>query len=204
MFSTFITVALFVSLAIQGASATFAINTPTLNQCTPGKISWAAAVAPYTIEVVSADDPCGAALQTIDGLTSTIYQYTTSLKPGTQVMLFIADSAGNEAWSGDITIGGSSDTTCTPGPSTITASTTNSTTPNTLNTPADVSPNQGSSSSTDVSINQSSSSSNPSPTPGLGGAINAEPTTSGVLTVHGASTLLLTIMALAATLALTL
>ena len=32
MFSTFITVALFVSLAIQGASANFAISTPTLDQ----------------------------------------------------------------------------------------------------------------------------------------------------------------------------
>ena len=40
--------------------------------------------------------------QTITGLTSTIYHYTSDLKAGTEVLLYIADAAGNEAWSGNV------------------------------------------------------------------------------------------------------
>jgi len=181
MFSTLITVALFVFLAIPGTFAGFAINTPKLLECTPAQISWAPSTAPYTIEVVSASDPCGDdALQTIPGLSSTTYQYKSQLKAGTVVLLFIADSAGNEAWSGEITIGSNS-SACAP----ATSPTTSPSTPVIDPTP------------------QSSLSPSSSPAPGLGGAINAGSSSSGMLTVHRASTPLL-FTALAALLALTL
>jgi len=178
MFSTLITVALFVSLAIQGTFAGFAINTPKLVECTPAEISWAPGDGSYTIEIVSASDPCGDALQTIPGLTSTTYQYTSHLKAGTQVVLFIADTAGNEAWSGAITIGANS-SACTPSASSIT--------------------------SPSAAVNKATPSPSPSSSvaPSLGGAINAGSTSSGLLTVHRASTPLI-FTALAALLALTL
>jgi len=180
MFSTLITVTLFVSLVIQGAFAGFAINTPKLVECTPAQISWEPTTAPYAIEIVSASDPCGNALRTIPGLSSTTYNYISDLKAGTKVLLFIADSAGNEAWSNEITIGGSS-SACTPGASSTTSPSTpvNNPTPQTAPSPSS------------------------SPAPGLGGAINAGSSSSGMLTVHRASTPLL-FTALAALLALTL
>jgi hypothetical protein len=39
---------------------------------------------------------------TISDLDSTVLHYTSELKAGSEVMLFIADSAGNEAWSGNV------------------------------------------------------------------------------------------------------
>jgi hypothetical protein len=175
MFSTLITVALFVSFAVQGTFAGFAINDPPLAACTPVKISWSSGVGPYSLEIVSASDPCGNALQTISGLTSTVYQYTSELKPGTDVLLFVSDSVGNEAWSGNITVGGGSDSCESAAPS---------------STPVVNNP-----------ITQPSQSSLPSN--GLGGAINAGSSSGGMLTVHRASTPLL-FTALAALLALTL
>jgi len=183
MFSTLITVTLFVSLAIQGSFAGFAINTPKLTECTPAQISWAPSVGPYSLEIVSASEPCGNALHTITGLTTTVYEYTSDFKAGTQVLLFVADSAGNDAWSGEITVGGSSNTSCTPGAS---STATHSTTA--VNKPISSSPSPSPSTSS-------------LPT-GLGGAINAG-TSGGMLTVHRANTPLL-LTALAALIALTL
>lgn len=151
------------------------------------KVSWSPGTPPYVLEVVSAADPCGPALRTIDGLKSTVYQYKTDLAPGTEVMLYLSDNAGDEAWSGNITIGSG---TCTSGGSTSSGSSP------TVNANAHASPTP---TSTKVALTAS-----PSPNAtGLGGAINAG-TSSGVLTVHRASTPLLSIMALVSILALTL
>lgn len=192
MFS-FITVALFVSLAIQGASAGFAINTPAMKQCTPVQISWAPGTSPYILDIVSADDPCGAALLTIDDLTSTIYHLTPDWAPGTELVLFVSDNAGDQAWSGNITVGSGSDA-CTSGGSTISSS--SESPPSTVNpnTPASPAP---------TSAQGSPAASPSSNTTALGGAINVG-TSSGVLTVHRACTPLFSIMALAPILALTL
>ena len=40
--------------------------------------------------------------QTITGLTSTVYHYTTNLNAGTEVLLYVADSSGEDAWSGNV------------------------------------------------------------------------------------------------------
>jgi len=186
MFSTFITVALFVSLAVKGVSAEFAINNPDLKHCTPAQISWSPGTAPYIIEIVSAADPCGPVLRTIDGLMSTVYQYATDLASGTKVLLYISDDAGDEAWSGNITVGSGSDN-CTSGGSTSSGS------------PLAVDPASPTPSPAPTNGSPASPSSN---TTGLGGAINAG-SPSGALTVHGASIPLLSVMALISILALT-
>jgi len=202
MFS-FITVALFVSLAIQGASAGFAINTPAMKQGTPVQISWAPGTSPYILDIVSAHDPCGTALQTIDDLKSTVYHLTPRWAPGTEVMLFVSDNAGDQAWSGNITIGSSD--ACTSGGSTISSSESSTVNPNTQASPvptsAQGSPAASPSSNAPTFAQGSPAASSSSNTTALGGAINAG-TSSGVLTVHRAS--LFSIMALAPILALTL
>ncbi|KAF8807049.1 hypothetical protein BYT27DRAFT_7190763 [Phlegmacium glaucopus] len=185
MFSTLITVALFVSLAIQGASAGFAINTPNIVQCEPVKVSWASASPPYNIEVVSATDPCGPALDTIWGLTATLFDYSGKVAAGTEVVLYISDSAGNEAWSGNITVGASSNKTCIPGASSIAI-------PSTPTTPVINATPAGSSPSSKSSIVP------------LGGAINAGTNINGAFSVRQASTPLLVIAVLAGMLAVTL
>jgi hypothetical protein len=176
MFSTLITVALFIALTIQGASAGFAISTPKLIQCQPVQVSWAPAHPPYDIEVVAAAEPCGAALDTIWGLTATVFDYSGKIATGTEVVLYISDSVGNEAWSGNITVGPSSNNTCIPGAPPIIP--TNITNPVVHSTPSG-----------------SSASSQSSPVPI--GAINAGPNIGGALSVHQASTPLLVITALA-------
>lgn len=206
MFS-FITVALFVSLAIQGASAGFAINTPAMKQCTPVQISWTHGTSPYTLDIVSADDPCGAALLTIDDLTSTVYHLTPVWASGTEIILFVSDNADDQAWSGNITVGSGSDA-CTSGGSTISSSSESSTVnPNTQASPAPTSaqgsPAASPSSNTPTFAQGSPAASSSSNTTALGGAINVG-TSSGVLTVHRACTPLFSIMALAPILALTL
>lgn len=40
--------------------------------------------------------------------------WTVNLSAGTQVVLSLEDAAGNEAWSGTITVGNSNDTSCLP------------------------------------------------------------------------------------------
>jgi hypothetical protein len=182
MFSTLITAALFVSLAIQRASASFAINTPN-PQGSSMNISWAPATPPYTIEIVPADDPCGEALETIPGLTTTKMTYTSKLASGTRVVLYIFDNATNDAWSGQITIGANSNcTSCA------------ASTPSGVDTPVVIS------SPTIATPSPSSSLAS------LGGAINnaAGAPTNGALSVRQASTPVLSIMVLAAMLALTL
>ena len=39
---------------------------------------------------------------TLAGLTSTTYKYKTNLAPGTKILLYIADSGINEAWSNEV------------------------------------------------------------------------------------------------------
>jgi len=186
MFSTLITVAPFVSLAIRGASAIFAISTPNFTQCEPAEVSWQRTEPPYKIEVVPANDPCGDALDIISNLTSTVLDYVGNITSGTEVVLYISDSTGNEAWSGNITVGASSNNTCITGvSSTVVLS--NTTTPAAQATHSD---------------------SNSSSTSGgaLGGAINAQPNPleGGALSVRQATVPLLSITTLVAMLALTL
>jgi hypothetical protein len=184
MFSTLLTVALFVAPAIQGVFADFAINSPKLVQCQSSQISWAPTKGPYNLIVVPASDPCGDALVNVGDFTTTDISWTTTIPAGTVVQLSLLDADDNEAWSNNITIGASSDTSCLPAASADAASAT----PAADSTPAASTP-----SSTD-----SSDDSTPSVAPV--GAANAgtDPFSSGAINARQASTPLLAIAGLVA------
>jgi hypothetical protein len=112
MFATLFSVTLFVALAIQGVFADFTIDTPSLTQCTSVPITWTESTSPYNLLVVAADDLCGEALVDLGQQTGLSYQWNTALAAGTAVVFFIEDKLGNEAWSGTMTVGASSDSSC--------------------------------------------------------------------------------------------
>ncbi|KAG6813939.1 hypothetical protein H0H92_005193 [Tricholoma furcatifolium] len=108
MFSTLFTIALLASSAL----AEFSISTPTFVQCQSAAISWTASTAPYNLIVVAADDQCGDALADLGDHSSTSIHWNVTLPAGAVVTLSLEDADGNEAWSGDITVGSSDDTSC--------------------------------------------------------------------------------------------
>ncbi|KAF9007600.1 hypothetical protein BDQ17DRAFT_1237828 [Cyathus striatus] len=112
MFSTLLTVALFVAPAIQGVFAEFSISTPDLVQCKSAKISWEETTAPYNLIVVSPEDPCGDALVDVGDFNKSSISWTPNLPAGTLVQLSLEDANGDEAWSGNITIAASDDESC--------------------------------------------------------------------------------------------
>jgi len=141
MFTTLFSVTLFVALAIQGAFADFTIDTPSFVQCADAQITWTESLAPYNLIIVPADDVCGDALVNLgdqNGLSTT---YTVALASGTQVVLSLEDAGGNEAWSGTVTVAGSSDSSClAASPSSSTSGTITGTTLSLPNTAATSSP----------------------------------------------------------------
>ncbi|KIK10056.1 hypothetical protein K443DRAFT_670691 [Laccaria amethystina LaAM-08-1] len=114
MYSTLLTVALFIAPLIQGALADFAINSPDLVQCKSSKISWSPTTGPYNLIVVPGDQPCGDALVEIGDFDGTFTNWVVALPAGKQVVLSLVDAQDNEAWSKTITVGASSDTSCLP------------------------------------------------------------------------------------------
>ncbi|KAG1856458.1 hypothetical protein F4604DRAFT_1798523 [Suillus subluteus] len=123
MFATLFSVTLFVALAIQGVfAADLTIDTPSLTQCGSVQINWTASSPPYDLLVVPADDLCGEALLDLGQQTGLSYQWDVALASGTAVVFFIQDSEDNEAWSGTMTVGASSDTSCLTGTTPTTSS----------------------------------------------------------------------------------
>ncbi|KAG1753375.1 hypothetical protein EDB19DRAFT_1668943 [Suillus lakei] len=122
MFATLFSVTLFVALAIQGVFADFTIDTPSPIQCGSVPITWTASSPPYSLLVVPADDVCGEALVDLGQQTGLSYQWNVALASGTAAVLFIEDSTGNEAWSGAMTVGTSSDSSCLTGTTPTTSS----------------------------------------------------------------------------------
>ncbi|KAH0833028.1 hypothetical protein J3R83DRAFT_12016 [Lanmaoa asiatica] len=114
MFTTLFSLSLLITLIHTAfAQSGFTIDTPTLVQCQSTQITWTdTGNAPYDLLVVSAQDICGEALEDLGNQTSTAMTWTVNLAAGTQVVLSLQDAAGNEAWSGAITIGNSNDTSC--------------------------------------------------------------------------------------------
>lgn len=119
MYSSLIAFALFVSPVF----AAFAINNPTLTQCKTAKISWPETKGPYNVIAVAAKDPCGEPLVDIGDFTKTFVEWKVTLPAGTKVQLSVADSDDQEAWTGNITVGASSDSSCLSTPL-VSASTT--------------------------------------------------------------------------------
>jgi len=115
MFATLVTVTLFAAAAINGAAAQsddLAIATPSMTTCQPVDITWTGGTGPFDLIAVPASDPCGDALVDWGVLNNNSVSYTPNLAAGTQIELSIEDSTGFEAWSGTITIGQGSDTSC--------------------------------------------------------------------------------------------
>ncbi|KAF5327567.1 hypothetical protein D9619_004823 [Psilocybe cf. subviscida] len=112
MFSTFLTVALFVAPAIQGVLADFAISSPALTQCKQANISWEPTEGPYNLIVVKASDPCGDALVEVGDFSQTHITWTAKLAAGQKVQLSLVDKNDQEAWSNVITVGDSNDASC--------------------------------------------------------------------------------------------
>ncbi|KIK93614.1 hypothetical protein PAXRUDRAFT_26262 [Paxillus rubicundulus Ve08.2h10] len=111
MFASLFFVTLFVAL-FQSVSADFTIDTPTLVQCQGSQITWNGGTGPYDLLIVPADDVCGDSIEDLGNQTSSAMTWTVNIAAGTQVVLSLLDSTGDEAWSGAITVGASSDSSC--------------------------------------------------------------------------------------------
>ncbi|KAF9243406.1 hypothetical protein BU15DRAFT_43035 [Melanogaster broomeanus] len=116
MFAALFSIALFVTL-FQTVFADFTIDTPTFVQCQESQITWTQSTPPYDILIVNADDVCGDAIEDLGNMTSLAVTWTVNLAAGSQVVLSLGDAAGNEAWSGTITVGDSNDSSCLAGTS---------------------------------------------------------------------------------------
>jgi hypothetical protein len=114
MYSTLFTTTLFFALATLGVRADFTVYTPALTQCQPATLTWDQATGPYDVIVVPASDPCGDEFVDLgDAIDTTSYQWSkVPIPAGTQVMISVVDSTGEEGWSGAITVGPSDDTSC--------------------------------------------------------------------------------------------
>ncbi|KDQ57156.1 hypothetical protein JAAARDRAFT_157271 [Jaapia argillacea MUCL 33604] len=115
MFATLISTTFFFALAIQAVVADFTIDTPTFTQCQKSQVTWQdTGAGPYNLVVVPGSDPCGDVLADLGDHAGTSMTWLVNLAAGTSVELSLEDASGNEAWSGVITIGSSSDSSCLP------------------------------------------------------------------------------------------
>jgi hypothetical protein len=111
MFAALFSITLFVAL-FRSVFADLTIDTPTFVQCQQAQITWTQGTPPYDILILSADDVCGNAIEDLGNFTSLAATWTVNLASGTQVVLSLEDAAGNEAWSGTVTVAASNDTSC--------------------------------------------------------------------------------------------
>jgi hypothetical protein len=112
MFATLITVALLLAPAIQGVVADFTMDTPELTQCQEAHITWDKTTGPYNLIVVHSDDPCGDPIADLGDHAGPSMSWNVSILAGSQVELSVLDAGGDEAWSGVITVGASTNVSC--------------------------------------------------------------------------------------------
>lgn len=116
MFSTLISVALLSSLAISAARAEFDISATQLTQCDSTHVTWNKTTGPYNLIVVPADDPCSEVLVDLGDHNGTSMTWNAvNLAAGTRVLLSLEDADGDEAWTGNLTVAASNNTSCLPG-----------------------------------------------------------------------------------------
>jgi len=186
MFPTLFTTALFAALAIQGALA-FTIDTPAFTQCQDTQITWGATKGPYNLIIVPAADPCGNALADLGDHDGTSMTYKVAIPAGTQVQLSLQDAAGDEAWSGTITVAKSADSSCLKKGTSTGSSTTSS----------------GSTLIVTPTLTVSQPSTNASPV-GAAGNAGANPFSNDAITLRQASTPIMVLAAVAAVFATSL
>ncbi|KAF8643266.1 hypothetical protein AX16_009150 [Volvariella volvacea WC 439] len=106
MFSTLLTVALFVAPAIQGALAQegFAVSTPELVQCQDTKVTWQATRGPYNVYLLNPDDPCGPELAHVGQFDTTYHTFQVPLPEGIEAQVLVEDADGEQAYSGRVSL----------------------------------------------------------------------------------------------------
>jgi len=105
---------LIVSLALAAAAvqADLYISTPPeLKQCEEATFVISGASGSVWPFVVDPNNPCGDPLRELNDATGDL-KWTPDLPVGTNVMVEIEDEAGNQAWSGALTVQPGSDSSC--------------------------------------------------------------------------------------------
>jgi len=151
------------SLILVGAKA-FEVSTPSnVVQCGDIPITISGATGQYHLSIVPAANSCDSdALFESDSLYDGSYTWKANLPADTEVVVFVDDDAGNEAWSGPFTIG-AGDSSCLNSSSSSAAP---------ASTPVENAYTAASSTRTNIAVNNVSTS--PSSTPSLGPPINAQ------------------------------
>ncbi|KAF7312405.1 hypothetical protein MIND_00253900 [Mycena indigotica] len=111
MFATLLTLALVAAPAL----AAFNIETPQLTQCASAKLSWSGGNGPYNLVVVNSTAPCGDILADLGDHAGNSIHWTVDFPAGSTLMLSLEDKNEEEAWSGAIVVGKSSDVSCLKG-----------------------------------------------------------------------------------------
>jgi len=114
MFTTLVSVALFVSLAIQGVLADFDVETPKLVQCKDVEIKWEDTDGPYSLVVVKSTDPCGDILADLGDPKDNSFRWKVNFPAGSKLMFSVEDDKGDEGWSNEMVVQSSSDSSCLP------------------------------------------------------------------------------------------
>jgi len=113
MFATFVTVALFMLPVFHRVVADITIYTPTVNQCEDVVLNWEPSTGPYNILVVKASDVCGDALFDLGDHTTNHITWTKAPVPaGSQIVFTVQDATEDEGWTGTVTVGPGSDSSC--------------------------------------------------------------------------------------------
>ncbi|SCZ98831.1 BZ3500_MvSof-1268-A1-R1_Chr3-1g05649 [Microbotryum saponariae] len=103
------------SLVSAALAQSLLINTPTsLIECQPYAVTWSGGTAPYYVSVLPGGQLSATALTTLgeQPTTSTTYTWTVNIASGTTVTLKVLDSAGNSAYTAQVTIQAGSSNTC--------------------------------------------------------------------------------------------
>ncbi|KAK0223261.1 hypothetical protein IW262DRAFT_812762 [Armillaria fumosa] len=164
MFPTLFTLALV--LVFNGVVADFTVWAPsTVAQCEEFSFAWDSTAFPIDAALVNPQDPCGDFLQDYGSNNwGNSLNVTAAVAAGTSIQISLVDSNDNEAWSGVITVTGSSDASCLGGSSSSGASSTASSTSSTASgTTLVVAPgSDAKASSTSTSASSSATSAGPS------------------------------------------
>ncbi|KAI0719321.1 hypothetical protein C8T65DRAFT_636324 [Cerioporus squamosus] len=114
MYSTLLSVALFSTLAIQGALADFTVNTVEITQCEPVQLTWAdTGSKSYNVALVSSANPCDDVIAEYGDHTTNHITVTPAIAAGQKVMVSVLGD-DDEGWSGEITVKEGKDTSCLP------------------------------------------------------------------------------------------
>jgi hypothetical protein len=115
MFSTLFSTTLLLLSVLQVVLADFPVNGPAITQCKDAKITWQKTKAPYNVIIVHSNDMCGDPIADLgDHSQNHMTWHKVPLVAGERVVVSVEDSAGDEGWTGTLTVLPSNDTSCLP------------------------------------------------------------------------------------------